>query len=447
MTRKTPKPHQLEAVDFAAANDGRILISDPVGMGKTLSCILYMEKLDQWPVLIVSPPSVLGAWKREFESELNRKAVIIRGKTLCEGELQHDAVIINYDILDAQREWLIEQSFAFIIFDECDKLANRETRWTKAAMAIAKRCPRVMGLSGTPIANKPSCFFPMLNMIRPDLFPSFRDYMWRYCDPQYDPRFGWSYQGATNLQELHERIKPFMLKRDKAILNLPQQKVKIDFVELDHKEKYDILHSQYVGAVRGANFYKNKGIDKLTLLTKLLMLVSRLKARGVVMWIRKFFAENPNEKLIVFCTHTQMIDVVKRRAIDEDEVVVIQGDVPAAKRTIAVDNFQNDPKKRLAVINIAAGAAGITLTAAKTIAVAELPWTSRAVVQLSGRTDRIGQTRDNDVIFLLTENTIEEKLCKTIQAKAGIHDQVINGTKTNSLPLHKMLEQMIKENK
>jgi SNF2 family DNA or RNA helicase len=142
-----------------------------------------------------------------------------------------------------------------------------------------------------------------------------------------------------------------------------------------------------------------------------------------------------------------MIDVVKRRAIDEDEVVVIQGDVPAAKRTIAVDNFQNDPKKRLAVINIAAGAAGITLTAAKTIAVAELPWTSRAVVQLSGRTDRIGQTRDNDVIFLLTENTIEEKLCKTIQAKAGIHDQVINGTKTNSLPLHKMLEQMIKENK
>ena len=443
MPRKTPKPHQLEAVDFAVANDGRILISDPVGMGKTLSCVLYAEKLDKWPILIVCPPSVLGAWKREIESELNRKAVIIRGKTPCEGQLQHDAVIINYDILDAQRSWLIEQQFAFIIFDECDKLANRDTLWTKAAIAIAKTCPRVMGMSGTPVANRPSCFFSILNMIRPDLFPSLKEFLWEFCDPQYSERFGWSYQGATNLPELHKRIKPFMLKRDKAILNLPPQKVKIDFVELDSKEKYDVLHNLYVGAMRGGGFHRNRGIDKLTLLTKLLMLVSRLKARGVVLWIRKFFEENPNEKLIVFCTHTQMIDVIQRRAVNEDEVIIIQGDVPAAKRTIAVDDFQNDPKKRLAVINIAAGAAGITLTAAKTIAVAELPWTSRAVVQLSGRTDRIGQTRDNEVIFLLTENTIEEKLCKTIQAKAGIHDQVVNGTKTNSLPLHKMLEQMM----
>jgi SWI/SNF-related matrix-associated actin-dependent regulator 1 of chromatin subfamily A len=403
-----------------------------------------MEKLDKWPVLIVSPPSVLGAWKREFESELGRKAVIIRGKALCEGDLLHDAVIINYDILDAQRSWLIEQRFAFIIFDECDKLANRETRWTRAAMAIAKTCPRVMGLSGTPIANKPSCFFPMLSMIRPDLFPSFKEYAWKYCNPQMV--FGrWQYDGATNLRELHDRIKPFMLKRDKAVLNLPPQKVRIDFVDLADREVYNALHQQYVGAIQGRGFYQNKGIDKLTLLTNLLMLVARLKARGVVQWIRKFFTDNPSEKLIVFCTHTQMIDVIKRRAIDEDEVVVIQGDVPAAKRTVAVDEFQNDPKKRLAVINIAAGAAGITLTAAKTIAVAELPWTSRAVTQLSGRTDRIGQTRDNEVIFLLTANTIEEKLCKTIQAKAGIHEQVINGTKTNSLPLHKMLEQMMRE--
>lgn len=443
MPRKIPKPHQLEAVDFAVANEGRILISDPVGMGKTLSCVLYAEKLDKWPILIVCPPSVLGSWKREFESELNRKAVIIRGKALCEGELQHDAVIINYDILEAQREWLLEQTFAFMIFDECDKLANRSTQWTKAAMAIARTCPRVMGMSGTPIANRPKDFFAVLHMIRPDEFPSSQEYMWRYCDPKFNERFGWTYDGATNLAELHERIKPFMLKRDKAILNLPTQSIKIDFIEMDDLDTYRLLHKQYIGAIQRNNPFQNKGIDKLTLLTNLLMLVARLKARGVVKWIRNFHEKNPTEKLIVFCTHTQMIDVIKRRAASDGEVMVIQGDVPAAKRTLAVDTFQNDPKVWLAVINIAAGAAGITLTAAKTIAVAELPWTSRAVTQLSGRTDRIGQERENEVIFLLTQDTIESKLCQTIQVKAGIHEQVINGTKTNSLPLHRMLEESL----
>ena len=51
--RKTPKPHQLEAYHFAKANDGRILLADVPGLGKTLSTIMFMEHLDKLPMLVI----------------------------------------------------------------------------------------------------------------------------------------------------------------------------------------------------------------------------------------------------------------------------------------------------------------------------------------------------------------------------------------------------------
>jgi SWI/SNF-related matrix-associated actin-dependent regulator 1 of chromatin subfamily A len=444
--RKDPKPHQIEARDFLIKNDGRVLVADPPGVGKTLSTVLYLEHLNQWPCLVVCPPAVLGHWKKEFEQQLpDRKAVIIRGEALCEGDLHHDMVILNYDILDAQKPWLLEHQYKCIVFDECDKLANKATKWTQAAMVLAKHCPRVMGLSGTPIANMPADFYPILNMIRPDMFGDEREYLWRYCQPEFHERFGWQFKGATKLQELHERIKPFMIRRPKSILNLPKQTVRMEFVDMENRETYNILHKQYVGTVRTPPAFRRKGIDKLQLLSNLMMLCARCKARGTVMWIRKFLAENPGEKLIVFAINKQFIDVVRRRAAEPHESVVIDGSTPAKKRDANVEAFQTDPKVRLAIINIKAGGAGITLTAAKTTVVAQLPWTPRDCEQLSGRTDRISQTRENEVIYLLTKDTIEEKLCKAIQEKGLIQAAILDGKRVTNLKLMTLLENAIND--
>ena len=443
MAKKTPKPHQVEALDFIKKNEGRVLLADVPGLGKSLSTIMYMEHLDKWPVVVACPTAVKGHWKKEFQEFTGHKAVIVDGQLPYEGEMTHQLAIINYDILHHQKEWLLEQQFSLVVFDECDTLANKSTKWTQAAMTIGKHCPRVMGLSGTPIANRPACFYPMLHMIRPDLFPDEREYLWRYCSPTYSERFGWQYKGACRLPELHERLKPFMLRRDKSILNLPKQTVSIETIDMDDRETYDVLHKKYVGAIRDHGLFRTKGADKLSLLTNLLMLVARCKARSTVLWIRKFLAENPNEKLIVFAVHTKFIDVIQRRAAAGDESIVINGSVSAAKRTKLIEQFQNDPKKRLAICQIRAAGAGITLTAATTTVVVELPWTSRAVEQLNARNHRIGQDRNTRTIFLLTQDTIEAKLCAAIQSKAAIAAAVIDGRLTHDMPLMTMLEESL----
>lgn len=440
--KKQPKPHQIEACDFLVRNNGRAINGDVPGLGKTLASIMYMQKLDKWPCLVVCPSSVKGHWAKEFGEFTGHKAVIVEGTAPYEGTLDHELAIINYDILAAQMPWLTEQNFEVIVFDECHALANTQTKWTKAARILAKRCARVQGLSGTPIANRPSDFWPILNMIRPDLFSDFNAYAWEYCAPRFHEKFGrWEYKGATNMDKLHALVKPFMLRRGKEVLNLPQQSLSVQFVEMDNREIYDALHKQYLDVARRPSFGRNKGLEKLTLLQNLLMLVARCKARSTVHWIRDYLKNNPQEKLIAFCTHTPMLDVIYRRAAAEGEAIFINGSVSSAKRTNLIEQFQTNPSCRLAVCNIKAAGAGITLTAATKSVVAELPWTSKDVTQIMGRNHRIGQTRETEMIFLLTQGTIEEKLCKVIQEKQAIHEAIIEGKKLDDLPLHKLLEQ------
>jgi SWI/SNF-related matrix-associated actin-dependent regulator 1 of chromatin subfamily A len=440
VTRKTPKPHQEEAIAFAIANNGKILNADCAGMGKSISAIGYLEHLNQWPVLIVAPSSVKGHWYNEIYDQTGIKSVIVEGETPYEGELTHKVAIINYNILEAQLPWLLEQQFSCIIFDECHNLANIETGWTKAAVKLAKRTPRVQGLSATPIANRPKDFYYILSMIRPDLFPSFKEFAWKYCAPRLD--FGrWNYDGASNLDELHRILKGFMIRRNKSVLNLPPQTLRIEFVDMDNRESYDLLHREYVSSIRRKRFgSKNAGIDKLTLLQNLLMLVARCKSRHTVHWIKDYLDTHPKEKLIVFCTHSPMLDVIYRRAIGEGEAIRINGSVNSRRRTEYIERFQTDPSCRLAVCNIKSGSAGITLTAATKFVAVELPWNAKDADQLRGRNHRIGQKRETEGIFLLTRDTIEEKLCKVIQQKQEIHEAIIEGKKLNDLPIHKMLE-------
>jgi SWI/SNF-related matrix-associated actin-dependent regulator 1 of chromatin subfamily A len=440
MPRRELQQHQTEAVEFAIKNNGRIILADVPGAGKTLSAIGYLEHLDEWPILVVCPSVVKGSWAQEIYDQTGIKAVIVEGETPYEGELKHKVAIINYDILASQLVWLAEQNFTCVIFDECQYLGNQANQWTKAAKIIAKRTPRVQGLSGTPIANRPKDFFPILSMVRPDLFPAFKQYAWKYCAPKLV--FGrWNYDGSDNLKELHEVVKPFMLRRNKSILNLPEQTLRIEFVDMVNREAYDLLHREYVTASRRGKFGgKNAGAYRLTLLQNLLMLVARCKARSTVEWIRNYLDNNPTEKLIAFCTHTPMLDVIHRRGAAEGQAMFINGSVSSKKRTELVRQFQTDPNCRLAVCNIRAAGMGVTLTAATKSVVVELPWASRDVDQLRGRNHRIGQTKETEVIFLLTKDTIEEKLCKVIQEKQAIHEAIIEGKKLNDLPIHKMLE-------
>ena len=73
---------------------------------------------------------------------------------------------------------------------------------------------RTILLTGTPALSKPRDLFNLLNIIRPDIFGSFKEFGYRYCDPKLS-RFtkGIDFDGASNLKELHFLLTNYIMIR------------------------------------------------------------------------------------------------------------------------------------------------------------------------------------------------------------------------------------------
>jgi SWI/SNF-related matrix-associated actin-dependent regulator 1 of chromatin subfamily A len=107
--------------------------------------------------------------------------------------------------------------------------------------------------------------------------------------------------------------------------------------------------------------------------------------------------------------------------------VVVDGGVKGRQRQQAVDAFQHKDNVRLFLGNIRAAGIGITLTAADTCVFTDLPWTPGDLVQAEDRIHRIGQKETAFIYYLVAYDTIEEKLCKLLQRKQSILEEVLDG--------------------
>lgn len=78
------------------------------------------------------------------------------------------------------------------------------------------------------------------------------------------------------------------------------------------------------------------------------------------------------------------------------------------------------------LLPISAGV-GLTLTAASTVAFAELFWTPGAMTQAEDRCHRIGTTQTVWAYYLTAAGTIEERLAKAIQEKQRVIRATLDG--------------------
>lgn len=447
LTEHKLKDYQIAGVEFMANVHGGILLGDEQGCGKTAQVVTLAHRQSLWPLLVVCPATLKGNWEKELRMWAGADSMAISGEVPV--TLPSDlpkAVIVNYDILYEQQHVLAEVQWGCIAFDEAHYLSSRTAKRTKAARYLARRNTKVIAMTGTPIINKPADFWSILNIIRPAEFPSFQQYAARFCDPQRRP-WGWDYGGASNLPALRELIQPFTLRRlKKDVLDLPEKNTTIVKIELDPEDQRELDRAEgdFLGWLQDNSRYGSvtsaRKAEALTKLGVTLQLTARLKARKIVQWAKKFFADNPEKKLVLFAHHTAMVDVLSRRILDEG-VVVIDGSVPSKKRQAIVESFQKDPKTRLMVANIKAAGVGITLTAASDVAFAQLWWTPSAIQQASDRIHRISQTEVCNVHFLLVENSVEEKLVRAIETKQQTADAVMDGKKTKSVSILDLLLQ------
>lgn len=410
---------------------GKCLLADEQGLGKTIQALEWIRRIPKRrPVFIITPASMKYTWQAEAALHFSMRIEVLEGfRKKRQMTLPGDIVIINYEILESWLPALLKAGPRCLIFDEIHYLKNATAKRTKAATNLAEGVDSVVGLSGTPLTNRPVELWPILNIIKPSLFPSFEKYAWRYCKPRYT-QWGWVFDGAAHLDELHSilRRKCMIRRMKKSVLTeLPDKIRQVVSFKLASYHEYNRAKSDFLGWLGSISPSRAKKAKKSQALTKigyLLRLAAKLKLEWTTQWIKEFTLAHPNEKMVVLTMHTFVIEHLKERFPNS---VVIDGRITGRKRVESVRKFQSNRTIQYLFGNVKAAGVGLTLTAARHGVFADFPWTPGDLMQGEDRVHRIGQKRQVFIHYLVALGTIEEKLIKILQQKASILDAVLNG--------------------
>lgn|SRR3990167_283462 len=440
-------PYQEESIQEIDHFGGRALLALSMGLGKTIISLKWLERhpLEAYPALVVCPASIKYNWAYEALHHLGIRADICEGQKPPSGgkgfHTKSKLTIINRDILKFWVPHLRKMKFQTIVIDESQSFGNPRSQRTKALKEIVQNVYHLVALSGTPLTNRPSELWPILNMLWPEKYQSFWSFAQTYCSPKLTP-WGWDYSGASNLDQLHNELKQTgMIRRRKedVLKDLPEKVRRIVPCEMSDPDEYYQAKNDFVNWLKKNMAHRVRSSTRAESLSKvgyLLRLVARLKMRKVVDWANSFLEET-DEKLILFCRHTKAIDVLKRRI--NSKSVIVNGSVTGRNRQAAIEQFVKDPKTRLFLGNIEAAGTGVDglQRVASEIGVVELPWTPGALNQLEDRAHRIGQVATVFVNFLIAGGTIEEKMCQVLQRKQKTISTVLDGGPNESdLSIH-----------
>ena len=427
---RPPMEHQKVAIEKLLAND-KFILADDMGLGKTTSAVIGSLESGAKKVLIVCPASLKINWQREIANYSDRRVLIVEGRKWGS---TFDFYIINYDIIKNYHttdksedsddyKLLVNEKFDLAIVDEAHYISNTTANRTRLLNDVLEQIPKVWLLTGTPMTSRPINYFNLLKIVDSPLTLNWQSYVRRYCKG-YQFTVGnrkvWNTSGASNLDELRERTKSYVLRRMKTdILDLPEKIVTPVFVELTSR-MYDEELEEFT---RISNDKKNDETISVTLnrLMKIRQLISYEKIPYTCELIDKCLEQG--KKVIILTNFTMTLDMLHDKY--KKNSVTLDGRMSKDKRQDAVDRFQNEDKIKIFIGNIKAAGVGITLTAAEVVIMNDLSFVPADHSQGEDRAYRYGQKNSVLVYYPVFENTIEKVIYNILQKKKNVIDQVM----------------------
>lgn len=429
-------PFQVVAVKFIEAAEGRAILGDEMGTGKTVEALAWMHtkgsKLKH--VLIVAPANVIYKWKDEVDKWLGWSAEVV-GKIKSAFPITR-IYIMSYAIMRERYQKLEKTHFDLIIFDESHKLKDRKSSQTRAAKRIIAGVPYVLMLTGTPFLNRPNELFTPLNMLRPKDWPEFFAFAHRYC-AAIKGDMGWDFSGSSNEEELRERLKFTMIRRLKVdVLDQLPDLVRARIpVKIVNKSEYNNKKRETLAGLTVSN--------ALTRLNKLRQVVGRGKVPAALTWVENFLVESPDQKLVIYVHHIAIVESLAA-SLTKHGVAILQGSVSAKDRASIIKRFQESKKPRILVMS-SAGSEGIDLWRANHILFVEREWSPAAEEQAEARLHRLGQKNAVTAWYLVAQDTLDMHMDAVIETKRKVFKDILTAPDVKKQIVKEVLESFLED--
>jgi non-specific serine/threonine protein kinase len=431
-------------------------LADDMGLGKTATTLAHLVDRPG-PHLVVCPLSVVHNWETEANRFTPSLAVTVHhgaqrhgaasnGHRDDEGEpasvlAASDLVVTTYGLLGRDLDVLADVAWSTIVLDEAQFVKNPATRSARAVRKL--HAGQRIALTGTPVENRLSELWAILDWVNPGMLGSREKFRHRYSKPIERGDDGIvAAEAAAALQAL---TRPFVLRRSKAdrqlVPELPDKIEQIAWAGLTREQA--VLYQKVVDELlEQAN--EHEGMKRraivLAALTKLKQICnhpahalgdgSRLHGRsGKLTRFDELVDElvDVGERALVFTQFVEM-GVLLRRHVAERfgwTVPFLRGATSKSGRDRVVAEFQSGIGPPLLLVSLKAGGTGLNLTAASQVIHYDRWWNPAVENQATDRAWRIGQGQTVLVHKLVCEGTVEERIAKLIDDKQALADLVV----------------------
>jgi SNF2 family DNA or RNA helicase len=436
-----PFEHQKDTAAFLSIRQ-RAFCFNEAGTGKTSAAIWAADYLMNIgairKVLVICPISIMySAWQADvLKTAMHRTCGVAYGpaerrkKIIRSG---YDFTIINYDGTHVMLEELQAADFDLIIVDEANAYKTASTRRWKTLSKLIQPHTWLWMMTGTPASQSPVDAFGLAKLVSPYRVPKFMT-AWRDKVMMQVSRFKWIPKRSAQ-GEVFNALQPAIRFTKAECLDLPDVTYQTREVPLTPQviAYYKRLKTQMLVEAAGEQI---SAVNAAASLNKLLQLSGGAvytDTREVVEFdisprlnaLEEVLDETVN-KVVVFVSYTHTIDVVSNHLTEKGYInEIIQGSVPAARRSEIIQRFQTQQHPRVLIIQPQAASHGVTLTAADTVVFWSPVMSVETYLQCIARIDRVGQKNRMTVVHL-QGSEVEKKMYQMLQGKVDNHQLLVD---------------------
>ena len=476
-TKLVPYNFQLQlALRVINEMNGNAILADEVGLGKTIEAGLIMKEMllreEIKSILIVCPKSLLTQWRSEMAEKFGEAFSIANNHNRSVNLKTADRIICSHNLLARKLDEIASRTWDLIVVDEAHAFRNTHNKGRAALANLRKN--HFLLLTATPLCNRLTDLYSIVDLIQPGLLDSERSFISRFAD---DSRSRVVKPEAADqircvLQEvmcrtLREQTGIPFTKRFVDSRSLEADPTEREFIDQATKYLRDISQNHFktiealiaenptrristsqsqailvfqaIALQQSFSSSPEASIESLrnrqrrfpseTLVTNQLIELAKHVRNSKIELLKQVLHEIPNEQALIFCLRKTTARRLKE-VLDPEfgKAAVYLGDMSQTERDNIIDSFRDGEVRYLIATDTAAE--GLNLQNCCVLFNYDLHWNPMKIEQRIGRIHRYKQERDVTVFNLTIKDTIDDYVLHILYQKIDLFTMTVGKMET-----------------
>ncbi len=434
---------------------GRALLSDEVGLGKTIEALIVLKEYIQRGIvksaLILTPSPLVSQWQEEMKTKFALDFPSTDDPDFHKMGLrfwERPYVLASINQAKSKRNFsaVVQREYDMVIVDEAHHFKNRNTLNWKLVNSLKKRF--LLLLTATPVENNLMELYNLITLLKPGQLKTasaFRNEFMTRGDPT----------GPQNRNRLKELLDQVMIRNTRALaqIGIPPRFAQTIRVKPSANER--LLYTRITDLVRQLNATDG---NSHKLLLKNLLAEAGSSPRAVELTLerllaeRNFLQDHENEIRAIHTLCRTMGDTEKNRVLhnlirsargkiivfvkylgtlDHLAAFLSWNDIPHAVFHGRMDNQAKDDailrfrNEKDILVTTEIGGEGRNLQFCHQMINYDLPWNPMKIEQRIGRIHRLGQTNQVMIYNLCAAESIEDYILDILDRKINMFEMVI----------------------